>query len=178
MLGRLNPPVLPAPSPPRSDRSIRAGAASRSASRSAFARAPAPPIPPEARSAAPRRRELAPAAPVVDDPASSGDAPAPPVGASRRSFSLSSRKYGCRRAWRADRRSSGLYARSLLISSMHSGDVCGSSLAMPDPSRGGKLKSMCCDRRLSLARYSAGGVPRTLWIFWIWSSSFVPGKRG
>mmetsp|Transcript_35106 Transcript_35106/g.88899 ORF Transcript_35106/g.88899 Transcript_35106/m.88899 type:complete len:285 (-) Transcript_35106:406-1260(-) len=96
----------------------------------------------------------------------------------RFSASRSSLKYGWRSAWRADSRSSGLYASSLTMRSTHSGDTWGMSLATPVPSFDGKLKSMCADRFFILASSSGGGVPRMLWIFCIWSSSLVPGNSG
>lgn len=52
-------------------------------------------------------------------------------------------KYACFIACRALSLSSGLYASSLQMRSMHSGLACGMSLGMPVPSFAGKLKSMC-----------------------------------
>lgn len=50
---------------------------------------------------------------------------------------------------------------------------------MPVPSCGGKLNSMCADARERYrARNFSSGVPRTVWIRRIWSSSLVPGKSG
>ena len=91
--------------------------------REAACAAGAPPATPLARSPA-RRRAAPPAAPepAAGAPASSGEADVP-AGASRRSFSRSSLKWGWRSACRAERRSPGLYARSLLMSLMHSGEV-------------------------------------------------------
>ena len=62
--------------------------------------------------------------------------------------------------------------------STHSGGACGINFSMPVPDFCGKLKSMCADLCFILPSNSADGVPMMLWIFWIWSSSFVPGKRG
>ena len=42
---------------------------------------------------------------------------------------------------------------------------------------GGKLKSMRCIS-LNLSKIAWGGVPRTLWILFIWSTSSVPGNSG
>ena len=95
-------------------------------------------------------------------------------------FSISriSLKYGCLNACLALSLSSGLYAKSLLMRSIHSGVACGMSFSMPLPDFCGKLKSMCADLCFILPKSSALGVPMMLWIFWIWSSSLVPGKRG
>ena len=58
------------------------------------------------------------------------------------------------------------------MSSTQSGEMCGMSLARLEPSLCGKLKSMCeLECFLSLASVSGGGVPMTLWILLIWSSS-------
>ena len=55
-------------------------------------------------------------------------------------------------------RSSGLYASSFIIKSMHSGEACGISFWIPVPSVSGKSKEMCCDECLFWFYYIAIGL--------------------
>mmetsp|Transcript_61577 Transcript_61577/g.159908 ORF Transcript_61577/g.159908 Transcript_61577/m.159908 type:complete len:250 (-) Transcript_61577:687-1436(-) len=112
--------------------------------------------------------------PLLDASRSSGAA----ATATSFSASRSSRKNESLSACRAKMRSSGSYLMSFFISSVSSRSAWGINLSRPVPFFSGKLKSMCDAFLLNFCASSLPGVPSTLWIFWIWSFSFCPGKSG